>query len=95
MLCLDTAAPCGKAAFDQVRPVLDDLGENVIHLGALGSGNTTKLISKLIAMTTVNAMATALLHSGMMELVKTFGVDGRGDAMTPQLVDAFANRFAG
>ncbi|MEL7088689.1 MAG: NAD(P)-dependent oxidoreductase, partial [Planctomycetota bacterium] len=40
-----------KAAFDKVRPVLDDLGENVFHLGALGTGHTIKLLNNFFAMT--------------------------------------------
>lgn len=48
-----------KAAFDRVRPVLDDLGENVFHLGALGTGHTIKLINNFFAMTTANAMSEA------------------------------------
>ncbi len=48
-----------KAAFDRVEPVLKDLGENVFHLGALGSGHTIKLINNFFGMTTANAMAEA------------------------------------
>ncbi|MEM6374363.1 MAG: NAD(P)-dependent oxidoreductase, partial [Pseudomonadota bacterium] len=48
-----------KAAYDQVKPVLDDLGENVFHLGALGSGHTIKLINNFFGMTVANAMAEA------------------------------------
>lgn len=48
-----------KAAFDGVEPVLKDLGENVFHLGALGSGHTIKLINNFFGMTTANAMAEA------------------------------------
>ncbi len=86
-----------KAAFDRVKPVLDDLGENVFHLGALGSGHTIKLINNFFGMTVANAMAEAFamadkqgvdrqalydvmsagpLHSGMMDFVKGYGVDG-------------------
>ena len=46
-------------AFTQVRPVLDDLGENVFHLGKLGSGHTVKLINNFFGMNTANAMAEA------------------------------------
>jgi len=46
-------------AFATVRPVLDDLGENVFHLGALGSGHTIKLINNFFGMTVANAMAEA------------------------------------
>lgn len=48
-----------KAAFDKVRPVLDDLGENIFHLGPLGTGHTIKLLNNFYAMTTANAMAEA------------------------------------
>ena len=48
-----------RAAFDRVKPVLDDLGENVFHLGALGAGHTIKLINNFFAMTTANAMSEA------------------------------------
>lgn len=86
-----------KAAFDKVEPVLDDLGENVFHLGALGSGHTIKLINNFFGMTVANAMAEAFamadvagvdrkqmydvmaagpLHSGMMDFVKGYGLDG-------------------
>ncbi|SDY89173.1 2-hydroxy-3-oxopropionate reductase [Jannaschia faecimaris] len=86
-----------KVAFDKVRPVLDDLGENVFHLGALGSGHTIKLINNFFGMTVANAMAEALamadcagidrrqlhevmaagpLHSGMMDFVAAYGIEG-------------------
>ena len=48
-----------KAAFDRVGPVLDDLGENVFHLGESGAGHTIKLINNFFAMTTANAMSEA------------------------------------
>lgn len=48
-----------KAAYDKVEPILQDLGENVFHLGALGNGHTIKLINNFFAMTTANAMAEA------------------------------------
>ncbi len=48
-----------KAAFDQVKPVLDVVGENVFHLGPLGTGHTIKLINNFFAMTTACAMSEA------------------------------------
>lgn len=48
-----------RAAFDTVKPVLDDLGENVFHLGALGSGHTIKLINNFFAQCIANGMAEA------------------------------------
>ena len=60
-----------KAAFDKVKPVLDDLGENVFHLGVLGSGHTIKLINNFFGMTVANAMAEAFV------MADAAGVDRR------------------
>ncbi len=86
-----------ETAFSRVKPVLDDLGENVFHLGPLGSGHTIKLINNFFGMTTANAMAEAFamadkagvprqglydvmsagpLHSGMMDFVTAYAIDG-------------------
>lgn len=46
-----------KAAFDKVKPTLDDLGENVFYLGDVGSGHTIKLMNNFFGMTVANAMA--------------------------------------
>ncbi|NNE54079.1 MAG: NAD(P)-dependent oxidoreductase [Sulfitobacter sp.] len=94
---LNIMASGDRAAFDKVEPVLKDLGENVFHLGATGSGHTIKLINNFFGMTVANAMAEAFamadvagvdraqlydvmsagpLHSGMMDFVKAYGVDG-------------------
>ncbi len=94
---LNIMAAGDKPTFDRVEPVLKDLGENVFHLGALGSGHTIKLINNFFAMTVANAMSEAFamadvakvdraqlyavmsagpLHSGMMDFVKAYGVDG-------------------
>jgi len=83
--------------FARVRSVLDDLGENVFHLGPLGTGHTIKLINNFYAMTTANAMCEAFamadlagvprqnvydvmsagpLHSGMMDFIKSYAIDG-------------------
>lgn len=48
-----------QAAFGRVKPVLEDLGENVFHLGATGAGHTIKLINNFFAMTTAMAMSEA------------------------------------
>ncbi|MBU2993049.1 NAD(P)-dependent oxidoreductase [Octadecabacter sp. 1_MG-2023] len=52
---------CGgdKATFDKVKPVLDEQGENVFYLGALGAGHVTKLINNFMGMTTVATMSQA------------------------------------
>jgi 2-hydroxy-3-oxopropionate reductase len=56
---LNIMASGDKAAFDAVEPVLQDLGENVFHLGDIGSGHTIKLINNFFGMTVANAMAEA------------------------------------
>ena len=48
-----------KAAYDKVKPVLDDLGENVFHLGALGTGHKIKLMNNFFSQCVANAMAEA------------------------------------
>ena len=45
--------------FNKVKPVLEQQGENVFYLGALGAGHTTKLINNFMGMTTVTAMSQA------------------------------------
>lgn len=45
--------------FARVERVLKDLGENVFHLGPLGTGHTIKLINNFFAMTTACAMSEA------------------------------------
>ncbi len=46
-----------EAAYQRVLPVLQDLGENVFHLGASGAGHTIKLLNNYLGMTTANAVA--------------------------------------
>ncbi len=91
-----------EAAFARIKPVLDDLGENVFHLGPLGAGHTIKLINNFFAMTIANAMAEAFamadkagvprqglydvmsagpLHSGMMDFIKAYAVDGNPETL--------------
>ena len=63
---LNIMASGDRAAFDRVRPVLDDLGENVFHLGALGSGHTIKLLNNAFGMTVANAMAETFAMADKM-----------------------------
>jgi 3-hydroxyisobutyrate dehydrogenase-like beta-hydroxyacid dehydrogenase len=91
-----------EGAYRRIHPVLTDLGENVFHLGKLGSGHTIKLINNFFAMTMASAMAEAFamadiadierqklydvmsagpLHSGMMDFVKAYAVDGKPDML--------------
>jgi len=56
---LNIMAAGNKATFDKVKPVLDQQGENVFYLGALGAGHVTKLINNFMGMTTVCTMSQA------------------------------------
>jgi len=48
-----------KAVFDSLRPVFEDLAENIFHLGDLGAGHTIKLINNFYAMSSVQVMSEA------------------------------------
>lgn len=99
---LNIMAAGDKATFDRVRPVLDDLGENVFHLGPLGAGHSTKLINNFFAQNMVNALCEAYamadkagldrknlydvisagpLHSGMMDFISTYALEGDSSKM--------------
>ncbi|WP_298883567.1 NAD(P)-dependent oxidoreductase [uncultured Polaribacter sp.] len=68
---LNIMAAGNKETFEKVKPVLDDQGENIFYLGALGAGHTTKLINNFMGMTTVVAMSQAFAAA------KLAGVDGQ------------------
>lgn len=69
-----------KAAYDAIKPVLDVLGENVFHLGELGTGHTIKLINNFFAMTTACAMseAFAMADRAGVEREKLYAVMSAG-----------------
>lgn len=75
------------AGYERVKPVLDTLGENVFHLGALGNGHTIKLINNFFGMTTVNAMAEAfaLADAAGIERDALFGVMAAGPNSSPMI----------
>jgi len=54
--------------FQRVKPVLDDLGENVFHVGPIGAGHTLKLINNFYSMTTACAMSEAFAMADLAGL---------------------------
>ncbi|MGB7242010.1 MAG: NAD(P)-dependent oxidoreductase [Sulfitobacter sp.] len=56
---LNIMAAGDMETYEKVKPVLDVLGENVFHLGALGAGHVTKLVNNFMGMTTVCTMSQA------------------------------------
>ena len=81
-------------AFKKVEPTLKDLGENVFHLGALGSGHTIKLINNFFGMTTANAMAEAFAMADLagIERQQVYDVMAAGPlhSMMMDFVKAYA-----
>ena len=94
---LNIMAAGDQGAYGRVKPVLDDLGENVFHVGPSGAGHTLKLINNFVAQTFAVAMCEGFAmadkaglprqnlydvmsagpnHSGMMDFVKGFAIDG-------------------
>ena len=58
-----------KPVFDKCHEILKVIGENIYHVGELGSGNTVKLVNNLISLVNV-----VVLSEGMVLGVKA-GVD--------------------
>ncbi|WP_350433273.1 NAD(P)-dependent oxidoreductase [Shewanella sp. H8] len=71
--------------FNKVKPVLDDQGENVFHLGALGAGHTTKLINNFMGMTTVCAMSQAFAVADLagVDRQQLFDIMSAGPSNSP------------
>ena len=61
---LNIMASGDKAAFDAVEPVLQDQGENVFYLGAVGSGHTIKLINNFFRYDDCQCHGRSLCHGG-------------------------------
>lgn len=71
--------------FNKVKPVLEQQGENVFHLGALGAGHTTKLINNFMGMTTVTAMsqAFAVAERAGVDRQQLFDIMSTGPSNSP------------
>ena len=71
--------------FNKVKPVLEQQGENVFHLGALGAGHTTKLINNFMGMTTVTAMSQAFAVADLagVDRQQLFDIMSTGPSNSP------------
>jgi 2-hydroxy-3-oxopropionate reductase len=65
---LNVMAAGDQGIFAKMKPVLDDLCENVFHVGPLGAGHTLKLINNFFAMTTAMAMSEAFAMADLAGL---------------------------
>lgn len=74
-----------KAAFDKVEPVLQDLAENVFHLGALGNGHAIKLINNFFGQTVASALAEGFVMADTLgiERKQVFDVMHAGPLGSP------------
>ena len=72
-------------AFARARPILEVLGENVFHLGDVGSGHTIKLINNFFSQTVANALceAFAMADATGIERKKLFDVMFAGPLGSP------------
>lgn len=54
---------CGgkQEVFDRVRPILEKMGASVVLVGAIGSGNMTKLANQIIVAVNIAALSEALV----------------------------------
>ncbi|MDO9460610.1 MAG: NAD(P)-dependent oxidoreductase [Alphaproteobacteria bacterium] len=50
-----------KAAYDRCMPVFESFGQNISHLGALGSGAIAKIVNNMLAFSNMAAAAEGLM----------------------------------
>jgi 3-hydroxyisobutyrate dehydrogenase-like beta-hydroxyacid dehydrogenase len=65
---LNIMAAGDSADFERMKPVLEDLGENVFHVGPIGAGHTLKLINNFFGMTMACAMSEAFAMADLAGL---------------------------
>ncbi|KII75372.1 NAD(P)-dependent oxidoreductase [Vibrio renipiscarius] len=82
---LNIMAAGDQETFNKVKPVLDEQGENVFHLGELGAGHTTKLINNFMGMTTVCAMSQAFAVAELagVDRQQLFNIMSTGPSNSP------------
>lgn len=68
---LNIMAAGADADFERVKPVLEDLGENVFHVGPIGAGHTLKLINNFFGMTMACAMSEAFAMADLAGLERS------------------------
>ncbi|MFM2660940.1 NAD(P)-dependent oxidoreductase [Vibrio chagasii] len=82
---LNIMAAGDMETFNKVKPVLEEQGENVFHLGALGSGHVTKLVNNFMGMTTVATMsqAFAVAQRAGVDAQQLFDIMSAGPSNSP------------
>jgi 3-hydroxyisobutyrate dehydrogenase len=75
-----------EADFERARPLLEVMGELVVHVGELGQGQTVKLINNAVAASNASTLAQALIVGkatgvDLEALVRIMGAGSGGSAM--------------
>jgi len=80
-----------RAAFEQVLPILECMGEEISHCGPVGSGQVVKILNNMVLFQTVHALSEALAIASLA------GVDGSVlfDVFSKGSADSFALRNHG
>ena len=83
--------------FERCRPLLEKLGRAVIHVGALGLGNTAKLVNSLLAFsaTWVSLEGLAIAAKAGMSLrtmIEVIRTGGAGNFFTDRMVEGINER---
>ncbi|BHH82028.1 NAD(P)-dependent oxidoreductase [Desulforhopalus sp. 52FAK] len=68
---LNIMAAGADADFKRLKPVFEDLGENVFHVGPIGAGHTLKLINNFFGMTMACAMSEAFAMADLAGLKRS------------------------
>lgn len=91
---LNIMAAGDKNTFEKVKPVLEQQGENVFYLGALGAGHTTKLINNFMSMTTacVMSQAFAMADRTGIDRALLYDIMSAGPSNSPMM--AFCKNYA-
>ncbi len=91
---LNIMAAGAPETFEKIKPILEEQGENVFYLGALGSGHTTKLINNFMGMTTVCAMsqAFAVAERAGVDRQQLFDIMSAGPSNSPFM--QFCKKYA-
>lgn len=70
------------AVFDEVRPLLGLMGENIVHMGGPGKGQHTKMANQILVAGTMIGVVESLLYAKKMDLdlEQVISVIGKGAA---------------
>jgi 3-hydroxyisobutyrate dehydrogenase len=84
-------------AFARVRPLLERLGKNIVHTGASGTGQLTKLMNQILVSVTNMAVSEALVFARRngLDLERTLAAVAGGAAGSWQLSNLGPKMIAG